>query len=226
MSADTVAPLRPPIAIPDRLIGAFIRGFNHVLTQHAWARRELTEHAGRLLAVRLHSPLGEFTAKVAIDGDGRLVNPAVASPVDAADKAEPIIEPAPAVTVRVPIEPALLLSLLRDGQQAAMRQVHVEGEAGLAATIGRLAPHLRWDIEDDLSRMVGDVAARRITATARAVLGGLRDLRTRVESHAVSHWVYEDPQLVARAQFDEFMRGLRDLRDGLARAEQRLDRLA
>jgi ubiquinone biosynthesis accessory factor UbiJ len=216
----------------DRLIGglvaAFVRAFNHLLTQHEWARIELAEHAGRIVALELLTPLGQLSGRVSIGVDGRLVTPTLPRAEIDSDSPTPgnAVEQPASVTVRVPIELALALALIRNGSRGAIRHLKIEGDAALAATIGRLAPHLRWDAEDDLSRMVGDVAAHRLASTARSIVAGLGSLSTRIESRVVSHWVYEDPLLVGRPQFDDFMQQMRELRDALARAEQRVERLS
>jgi len=54
----------------------------------------------------------------------------------------------------------------------------VQGDAGFATTLAWLSQHLRWDIEDDLARVVGDTPARllgqmgrRFAALLRSVVG-------------------------------------------------------
>jgi ubiquinone biosynthesis protein UbiJ len=75
--------------------------------------------------------------------------------------------------------------------------MEIQGDAALAAEVGWLAENLRWDIEDDLARIVGDApahqlarvmrwgvdAARRLAAgsagLARGTASGLDSLRAR-----------------------------------------------
>ncbi|MEY2690093.1 MAG: hypothetical protein RL375_4293 [Pseudomonadota bacterium] len=75
--------------------------------------------------------------------------------------------------------------------------MEIRGDAALAAEVGWLAENLRWDIEDDLARIVGELpahqlakaarwmvdAARRLAATgmgvARSTADGLAGLRSR-----------------------------------------------
>jgi ubiquinone biosynthesis accessory factor UbiJ len=53
-------------------------------------------------------------------------------------------------------------------------EVEVQGDAGLATDLNWLIDNLRWDIEDDLARLVGTVPAHQIAALSRVVAGGLR----------------------------------------------------
>jgi ubiquinone biosynthesis protein UbiJ len=63
--------------------------------------------------------------------------------------------------------------------QAALRgdkpPVRVEGDVQLAAEVNWLVDHVRWDLEEDLSRVVGDVAAHTIGQAARSMARAVRE---------------------------------------------------
>ena len=63
--------------------------------------------------------------------------------------------------------------------QAAARgdkpPVHIAGDVQFAAEINWLVEHVRWDIEEDLARVLGDAPAHAIGEAARRVLKSLRD---------------------------------------------------
>ena len=50
------------------------------------------------------------------------------------------------------------------GERPAVR---VEGDVQLAADVNWLVDHLRWDIEEDLSRVIGDAPAHALARAAR-----------------------------------------------------------
>jgi ubiquinone biosynthesis protein UbiJ len=52
--------------------------------------------------------------------------------------------------------------------------VRIEGDVQLAAEVNWLVDHVRWDLEDDLARAIGDVPAHAIATGARRVVGALR----------------------------------------------------
>lgn len=68
--------------------------------------------------------------------------------------------------------PALALAHLLGG---AKPRVGVSGNAALAADVNWLIDNLRWDIEDDLARLVGAAAAHEIARFARAAADGVRN---------------------------------------------------
>ena len=79
-------------------------------------------------------------------------------------------------------EPELTLSLTEDSPFGLARAafsgekpaVRIEGDVQLAAEVNWLVDHVRWDVEDDLARLIGDVPAHTIATGARRVVDALR----------------------------------------------------
>jgi ubiquinone biosynthesis protein UbiJ len=72
--------------------------------------------------------------------------------------------------------PALLLARIAAGEQP---RVDVQGDAQFAADLSWLMDNLRWDVQDDLERLVGPAPAHEIARIGRLLASGLRhDLRT------------------------------------------------
>jgi ubiquinone biosynthesis protein UbiJ len=57
--------------------------------------------------------------------------------------------------------------------------VHIEGDVQLAAEVNWLADHVRWDLEEDLARLLGDVPAHLLSQAAVAALAVLRGFAER-----------------------------------------------
>ena len=105
-----------------------------------------------------------------------------------------------------------------------LRSIGFTGDAELAAALQYLAKHLRWEVEEDLSRVVGDVAAHRIASTARDFLAWQKDAGVRLGEN-VAEYLTEEAALVAPpAALARFGRDVADLVDALERLEKRLDR--
>lgn len=62
----------------------------------------------------------------------------------------------------------------------------VQGDVGLAADISWLAENLRWDVEDDLARVIGDVPARQVAQFGRAAVQAVQGLLQRVRPNPPS----------------------------------------
>ncbi|HSO06844.1 MAG TPA: SCP2 sterol-binding domain-containing protein [Pelomicrobium sp.] len=176
---------------------------NHVLDGADWARERLRPHAGK--RVRFEVP--PLAVGLAVDESGRV----------AADQAT-----APELTVRLThfLLPRLLL-----GDEAAFRQVETVGDTELAQEIDFLFRHLRWDAEEDLSRVFGDIAARRMAAGSRALARFPLQAADALARMAADYLQQEAPSLATRERVHAFNADVDRLRDDVERLEKRLGRL-
>jgi ubiquinone biosynthesis protein UbiJ len=175
---------------------------NHLLRAAAWARAELRPHAGK--TARFELPPAGFSLTVLDSGEV-----AAAAPDAGA-----------AVTLR--LTPGLMLRLAaRD--ESAWREVDAAGDTDFAATLNQLARNLRWDFEEDLSRLFGDIAAHRMAETARGLQRWGGRSAEGIARSFTEYWTEEQPLIVAAAELDEFHRDVDALRDDVARLEKRIE---
>jgi ubiquinone biosynthesis accessory factor UbiJ len=179
---------------------------NHLLQGAAWARERMVPFAGA--SVRFHLPPASATFSIGEDGT---LQPA-ASGVE------------PAAIIRLTPALALRLALLKD--ESARAEVEVEGDAALAAALTRILGALSWDVEEDLSRVVGDVAAHRIGLAGRALLDWQAALAANV-ARSVGEYLTEERAVVpGREALHVFAAAVDELRDDTQRLEKRIQRLA
>ena len=123
--------------------------------------------------------------------------------------------------------PIALMALAGPRAEGAVRGggVRIEGDAEVAEKFRDLLTHARPDFEEELARVVGDVAARNIANVARGVLDfGRRTARSLAGS--VSEYLQEEGRDVpTRTELEEFLAGVDRIRDDVERAEARLARL-
>lgn len=199
-------------------LAAMLAAVNHLLGQHAWARHKLATHAGKEARFALDGPMFGITAPdlhARISPEGFLVkaDPAAAS----------VGEPALSLLLKPSVE--AVFAAVRDGAQGLSGHLRVEGDVALATTLGELVQQVRWDPEEDLSRVVGDAAAHRIGRMAGQAKDFADDLRRRLERTAVSFLTVEQPQLVSRVMVDGFGAQVSALAERIEALERRLDRL-
>lgn len=127
---------------------------NHVLQQEPEARQRLVRQQGRVAQFQWRL----VTMKL------------VATPAGLLDLApdDAVAELTLAVTEESPL--GLARAALRGDKPA----VRIEGDVQLAAEVNWLVDHVRWDVEDDLARLVGDVPAHTIASGARRAAAALR----------------------------------------------------
>jgi ubiquinone biosynthesis accessory factor UbiJ len=180
---------------------------NHLLDAEPWARARLSPFGGETVAIAT-PPLPEL--RLSILADGR-VAPA------ADDSAQP--------SLTLALGANALAGIVR-GEEHLMRAVEVTGNARLASEVMLLVRHLRWDAEEDLSRLVGDIAARRIVALARDFVGWQADAVQRLASSLVEYAVEEKRYVVPRPELEPLAAGIARLRDAIERLEKRIERIA
>ena len=174
---------------------------NHLLAGAGWARDSLRPFAGSVVALRV----GPASLRLAVAADGLV--------------AEAPAETAAALSVEM--DPLTALGLLA-GDPAARQRVRTSGNEALARALWPLVRHLRWDAAEDLSHVVGDVAAERLAGTARAARRHLADGALR-GGQALAEAVSEEARLVVPApEVAAFCADVDQLRDAAARLEQRL----
>ena len=147
--------LRPPLWLESEIKQRVLLFLNHVLMQEATAQDRLRRQQGRQVQWRWR----DLDVRVTITPAGLLERgDATATP----DLVLILSETSPVAVARTVLQ----------GQRPALR---IEGDVQLAADINWLVDHVRWDPEEDLARLIGDVPAHRLASAARLTAQALRD---------------------------------------------------
>lgn len=123
--------------------------------------------------------------------------------------------------------PLSLLSLGGSDTDAPLRQgeVQVRGDAELARKFRELARLLRPDLEEELSILIGDVAAHRVGRLARGTFDWSRNTAATLLRDIGEYFSHERGDLVSRQEGEQFLRGVDALREDVDRFEARLELL-
>jgi len=182
---------------------AFCFLLNHLLGREEWARRKLEPFAGESVELRAAPlPALRFTilpgGRVEASGD--------------------------TVSLTVNLKSGALAALAR-GEEYLLREVEVSGNARFAAEVMALVRHLRWDPEEELSAVVGDVAAHRVAQAARSFAAWQMDAARRVAEALADYFAQEKRVLVRRRDLRALSGDVAGLRDAVERLAKRIERL-
>lgn len=224
--------------VAERLAGggtsAFVAVFNHLLRQNDSARARLAMFAGRRISVELEaSSLARMTpprlaARITEDGVLDTSDQAMSG---AAGTTSRFDTPAPGGTsqdvdaprfdVEMHVRPSFAAAgaLLREGTRGLAPYVRIEGEVMLAAALAEVAERVRWDPEEDLSRITGDVVAHRIGRGVGAARDAMRELRSRFAGSAGRRFASASGALVAREELESLRTSLDSLEARLSGLE-------
>jgi ubiquinone biosynthesis protein UbiJ len=180
------------------------RFINHVLRSAPLAMERLSKHAGRTAAFHV----GPVTLAYTVQTTGEVAGAVPGAARDLEARISPF-----------------LLPRLAAGEEAAFREIEMQGDMELAQEVSYLARNLAWDAEEDLSKIVGDIAAHRIASGARELRRWGRDAGLRVAQGAAEYWTEESPLIASRVKVQGFVQEVESLRDAVDRLEKRIEKL-
>ncbi|MDO8959368.1 MAG: hypothetical protein Q7U85_06520 [Rhodocyclaceae bacterium] len=187
------------------LQAALRTSLNHLLQGSGWASARLAPFAGR----RARFELPPFHLELCVAPDGLFELSAE--------------EAAPDVVISLPAETPFLLP---QGIDKVVSLAHVAGNAEFATELSFIFRRLNWDVEEDLSAVVGDIAARRLVQGAHQLIGWQKQAATRFAENLAEYLAYENPLLVPGGDFIALREGIGQFSAKLAEVEARLAKLA
>jgi len=134
-------------------------------------------------------------------------------------------EPEPDSTVSG--TPLSLLSLVGPDAEGRLRSsaVTITGDAEIAQSFHELLRAARPDLEEELSRLVGDVAAHQLGNLVRSAAGWGRKAGQALAANVSEYLQEESRDLVTRTEIEEFLAGVDELREAADRLHARAERL-
>ena len=122
--------------------------------------------------------------------------------------------------------PLALFELLRGARPGNGRAAaRISGDAEIASRYRELFALARPDLEEELSRHIGDVPAHRLAQAARGAVAWARKARRTASENLAEYLQEESGDLVNDTELQEFLRGVDRLRETADRIEARLARL-
>jgi ubiquinone biosynthesis protein UbiJ len=189
------------------LSGTLAQLLNRGLPRSVRARQLTAELAGRSLALEVRG-----FGRLRLESNG--VELAVTAGAGAAD-------------AELAVGPLGLFALAGAGAQAAVQRgaAAMSGDAEIAARFRELLTLLKPDPEEELSLVLGDVAAHRLGRLASlAAAWGSRAADSAWRSGA-DYLAHERADLVPRHEGEQFLRGVEALREDLDRLAARIELL-
>ena len=197
---------------------AICHGINHVLAGEPWASAELAKHAGK--AIALEMPFGRFAVQITSSGLLEAVRHADSTEISDGE-AVPPIRTALVLTIS---SQALSTLLTSSGpiRENAFKSVTIAGDADLAQLLGRLAGQLRWEYEEDLSKIIGDAPAHFAVAQGKKIASAGKAAGRDLLENTVEYLSEEKKVLLNQRDFAIHKNQLMELRDSVERLDKRI----
>lgn len=181
------------------------RVLQHITDQNNWAKPHLAPFSGSTIQF----DFSVIQANLQILEDGSLCIAGETPQIDA--------------TVHIP--PSLALRLLAK-DEAAKSYIKIDGDVHLATEVSKVLQLMRWDIEEDLSKAVGDIAAFKIGEVSKNTFAEVKKQTVNVAEMLTEYWQEEKNILTKKRHLEQFIQQVDTLRNDVERLEKRLEKLA
>lgn len=192
--------------MPPDLFRPFEKLLNRHIAASSRARGLLAELCGRSMELKFAAT--PLRIRLSATADGLSVRPAAEEASDA------VIEGTPLSFLRLATGDAAHL------MRAGGTEVH--GDAEIADGFRKLLAAARPDIEEELSRFTGDVAAHYLAGFARDTFEFGRRVRDALARDAAEYLTEESRDLPVRVEVEEFLADVDRLRESVDRLDARL----
>jgi ubiquinone biosynthesis protein UbiJ len=198
---------------------AICHGINHVLAAEPWASAELAKHAGK--AIALEMPFGRFAVQINNNG---LLEAVRHSDALAQNSDGELLSPVRTALVLTISSKALSTLLTSSGpiRENAFKSVTIAGDADLAQLLGRLAGQLRWEYEEDLSKIIGDAPAHFAVTQGKKIASAGKAAGLDLIENTVEYLSEEKKVLLNQRDFAIHKNQLMELRDAVERLDKRI----
>jgi ubiquinone biosynthesis protein UbiJ len=180
------------------------RILNHLITQNNWARGELQPFSGQTVTIHL----GPTNANLTILENGGLAMAGESSLSDAV----------------ISLSPSLALRILAKDVSAS-NQVQITGNTELAKALAKVLQGMRWDYEEDLSKIIGDIPATQANAFAKKTFSEAKSKVINMTEMLTEYWQEENPLIAKKRHVEAFVKDVDQLRDDVERLEKRIEKL-
>ncbi len=207
----------PATRRPNPVLGVLGRGLeaalNQVLGLDPDTRTALAALDGRALTIDFRG--SGRAMRLAVQGERLVIGPAFAADSD----------------LRVAATPGSLLGLaasrlLGDHEATLPGKIEIAGDAELARRVERLVTRFEPDVDEAFARVFGDVVGFQVARALRHALAFTHKSASALARDGADYLVEERRDLVARAEMDQFLDEVDELRERGDRLAARVQRLA
>lgn len=188
------------------LASVAIAPLNHLLRGESWARKRLQPCAGKTARFRLPPFL---SLALTVQASGEVSSASSGTPDDAV----------------FTLTPRLLPRLLAQ-EEDAYREIRISGDSAFAEEILHIGKNLHWDVEQDLSGVVGDIVAHRVVRAGDRLMNWHTETIRNLSQTLVEYLTEERPLLAKPIDMQGLIQEINALRDDAAQLEERVKALA
>lgn len=173
---------------------------NHVLSQNDWMKTKLKGFEGKSIAINISNVIVNFIIK---DGGQIFL-------IDNCDKPDSIIE----------MSFETLISQITNKKIA---NISIKGDIELAKEVTDVLKKIKWDFEEDLSQVIGDVPATELTKIGRKILKETKTNLISIGETFKEYWQEENPILAKKRHIEKFLSEVDLIAEDVDRVEAKIE---
>ena len=178
---------------------------NHVIHGESWASKRLQSYAGKI--VRIHVfPLINFT--FTIQDNGQISTIPDGTTADACLSLS-----------------ASMLPFLLTKNDAIYNDIKTSGDDAVAKELIDIGKHLRWDVAQDLSKVIGDIPANRVVQAGESLVDWHTKHINNLSEILAEYCLEEQPVLAKTLPITHFINEVDHLQKETDKLEQRINNL-
>ena len=177
--------------------------FNHILLSENWAKRRLQSHTGKTIKICV-SPF--LCTALTIQESGELLAVANNSSIDTT------------ATFTLGLLPRLLTH-----DEGAYSEISISGDDEFAEELIYISRNLHWDVEQELSKITGDIFAHRIVQTGQDIKCWHSENTENLSAALAEYWLEEQPLLAKSSHVKEFISDVNELSNEMEQLETRVE---
>lgn len=177
LTARAAQTLQPPAWLLHEGRQRIVLLLNHILMQQPEAMQRLTRQQGRTVRVQWSSQRLHDQQTTAALSSLAAMSPSITlqiTPAGLFNLAAEGVQP----DLHLQITDTNPLTLAQTALRGERPSIHIAGDVRLATELQWLIDHVRWDVEQDLARLLGEKPARTLAVTARTAADALRQFVT------------------------------------------------
>ena len=173
---------------------------NHLLNQNDWMQTKLKPYLGMVIELEIDTLSLKFT----VNNEGQLIVNDTENPPDA--------------HIQMTIK-----SLIQLITQKKKNGITVKGNLDLANEFSKVIENIEWEMEEDLSRFIGDIPAAEITKISKIVLKQTKKNIINLTENFIEYWQEENKILAKNDDLKTFNSNVDSLEEDVDRVEAKMN---
>lgn len=176
---------------------------NHVLSQNDWMSTRLKKFHNKTILIKISELSMYFSVnkKGLLEYIGQVKNP------DA--------------SISMPIK-----SLINQILHKENKDITIKGDIDLAREVSEILKKIKWDVEEDLSKIIGDVAANRVGILGEKVFNESKKITISIAEAFKEYWEEEKPLIAKKNRVHQFLAEIDNISEDVERIEAKINSLA